>query len=727
MGQDSLAGHSSIVGTDKIIVNASELRTLRQLARLNGVQTSYTDMAGLAREASPEALTAVLAALGSPVTQVADMREHLVAARRAQWQRPLEPVTIVWDGKSARSALRLPANVSGRKCDIRLRLEDGRALDLSRKRAAGSRLKPVEFDGAAYVEQTLALPSLALGYHQLEVETQEGVFRSLVVSAPAKSYSEAGFGKQWGVFLPFYATHSRRSWGAGNFSDGQKLSEWIASMGGAVAASLPLLATFLDGPICEPSPYSPASRLFWNEFYLDIESVPEFAQTADARELVRSRGFQSKLAEFRRGREIDYRREAQLRRQVLELLAKKFFSVSSPRRREFERFLKQRPEVGDYACFRAACEQANRSWHTWPERQRKGRLRPGDYDPQVQQYHSYVQWLAQEQIDRLAHSCQTRGVKLYLDLPLGVNPDGYDVWRERGVFTSGASAGAPPDLFFSKGQNWGFAPLHPEACREQGYRYVLDYLRFQMRHTGMLRIDHVMGLHRLYWVPQGMSADQGCYVRYPADELYALLCLESVRHKTMLVGEDLGTVPPEVDARMKRHGLRQMYVVQFEQRPNAREPLPPPPARSVASLNTHDMPTFAAHLRGADLADRADLGLFKPGQIGVERKRRKELTAAVIKFLRRGRWVDAKQPRADSVLRACLKWLSASDAEMLLINLEDLWLEESPQNVPGTHRERPNWRRKARFTIERIVEDNRLREMLEEVDRLRSGSPERDA
>jgi 4-alpha-glucanotransferase len=490
-------------------------------------------------------------------------------------------------------------------------------------------------------------------------------------------------------------------------------------LGGGIAASLPLLAAFLDCPTCEPSPYSPASRLFWNEFYLDIESIPEFSRSAKAQKLVHSAGFRRRLAGFRRSRVIDYRQQNRLRREVLEPLADAFFASESPRRGAFEKFLKERPEVRDYARFRAVCEQRNCSWHSWPERQRDGQLLSNDCDGRTERYYLFSQWLAQDQIGQLVQSCRGQGGQLYLDLPLGVNPDGFDAWRERAVFASGANAGAPPDAFFSKGQDWGFAPLHPQACREQGYRYVLDYLRFQMRHTGILRIDHVMGLHRLYWVPHNTASGQGAYVRYPADELYALLCLESVRHKTALVGEDLGTVPPQVRAKMKRHHVRGMYVLQFEQRPDPAKPLRSPPVACVASLNTHDMPTFAAHWTGKDIADRAELGLLSRKQVALERRRRQQLNAALTQFLRRKRLLGRRRDTADAVFRACLRWLSASPADVLLINLEDLWLEETPQNVPGTSQERPNWRRKARFTIEEITADPGLRAFLEEIHRLR--------
>jgi 4-alpha-glucanotransferase len=331
----------------------------------------------------------------------------------------------------------------------------------------------------------------------------------------------------------------------------------------------------------------------------------------------------------------------------------------------------------------------------------------------------FAQWLVQEQMDQVLADCAARGVSFYLDLPLGVNPDGYDVWANQKLFVHDASVGAPPDVFFTKGQDWSFPPLHPQRIREDGYRYVIDYLRFQMRHTGLLRLDHVMGLHRLWWVPRGASAAEGAYVGYNAEELYAILCLESHRHQTMLVGENLGTVPAEVNRSMKRRGLRSMYVVQYEARPNPKRSLRKPPRDCVASLNTHDMPTFAAFWKGLDIVDRQRLGLLKPKEARAERKRRTQLREALVKFLgRKSRRHEATGPRlsntatAHQVLLALLRFLARSEAEVVLVNLEDLWLETEPQNTPGTSTERVNWKRKMRFPLDDFLARAETKEML---------------
>jgi 4-alpha-glucanotransferase len=510
-----------------------------------------------------------------------------------------------------------------------------------------------------------------------------------------------------------YAVHSGRSWGAGNFGDWQKFADWVASLGGSVAATLPLLSAFLDYPACEPGPYSPASRLFWNEFYLDIEAIPEFRTCSAARKLVNSPAFAQRLGAFRSAPLVDWNEQWLARRAVLAKLCEFFYArPHGARWRDFQQFTT--PEVEDYARFRAACEHTRQPWPHWSERMREGDLRAGDFSERAFQFHLYVQWLATRQIEQLVAS-RRQAIQMYLDLPLGVHPDSYDVWRHRESFALRARVGSPPDPTFPKGQNWGFAPLHPQQLRASGYRYLRDYLGFQMRQTGMLRIDHVMGLHRLYWIPEGRNADEGAYVSYNAEELYAILCLESQRHQTVLVGEDLGTVPPEVPKRMARHDLRRMYVVQYSLRPNPRNALIRPPPNSVASLNTHDMPPFAAFADGMDILDRADLGLIPNSQVTSEMRGRAQLLNSLRAFLRQRGLLLRSDDSLPALLRATLLWLATSDAEIVLVNLEDLWLETLPQNVPATSRECPNWRRKAAYSIEQLAASPVFGQLLSEI------------
>jgi 4-alpha-glucanotransferase len=380
-------------------------------------------------------------------------------------------------------------------------------------------------------------------------------------------------------------------------------------------------------------------------------------------------------------------------------MARFFFSHPSDRGRSFQGFLEANRLVEDYARFRAVGERLRAPWPEWPKRLGDGNIGPADCDEATTQYYLYTQWLASEQMDALAAKAQTGGRGLYLDFPLGVHPHGYDVWREREAFALDVSVGAPPDVFFTKGQNWSFPPLRPEQMRANHYRYVIASLDHHLKPAGILRIDHVMGLHRLFWIPDGMEASEGVYVRYPAEELFALVSLASHRHRSWIVGENLGTVPSYVNPTLARHDIYRMYVLQYELRPGPKRPLRAVRSDAVASLNTHDMPPFAAYWEGLDIEERRAMGLLDDVGVRRERNGRESAKRALVEYLKRqGRLTGPAT--MEEVFRACLSHLSASPARLVLVNVEDLWGETSPQNVPGTCDERPNWRQKAAYDLE---------------------------
>jgi 4-alpha-glucanotransferase len=504
----------------------------------------------------------------------------------------------------------------------------------------------------------------------------------------------------------------------GDLRDLSAVGRWVRELGGAAVSTLPLLASFLDEPL-DPSPYAPVSRRFWNELYLDLSAVPELRSSSRARRVVESAGFKAETRRLRAMPRVDHRAAMAVKRRVLEVLCAELHRVDSQRRGAFERFVAQRQGLEDYARFRATVEKRGAPWGAWPARLRDGKLRPGDGDQRVERYHRYVQWLMSEQLGKLARTARSGGADLALDLPVGVHPDGFDSWRERAAFVDGVSAGAPPDDFFPWGQNWGFRPLHPQRSREQGHRYFIESLRNHLQFAGVLRIDHIMGLHRLYWVPEGFAADEGTYVRYPAEELYAVICIESHRHGSRIVGEDLGTVPAYVRSSMKRHGVERLYALQAALPTRARRRVPAVPASAVASLNTHDMPTFAGFWGALDIDERVELGLLEPEQAGAEHTRRGHQREACIRELRRRGHVTGNPPSARTAVRGSLVALASSSAATVLVSLEDLWLETRPQNVPGTTTERPNWRRKASLSLEAIRRDKRIRSTLRAVDRRR--------
>jgi len=692
---------------------------LPTVARLYNIQAKYRDGFGQIRAAPPEAILNVLSSLGAPVRAHEDLPGALRERRQAQWQRCIEPITVSWQDRPLKIKLRLPERLARSQITAEVILENGTRLDARCADVPG--VKPVlkEIEGERYVARYLLLQAtLPLGYHRLHLRLADLRLESLLISAPLRAYVPAhSDGKRWGVFCPVYALNSARNWGAGDFTDLARFADFIRSFNGDAVATLPLLASFLDEPF-NPSPYAPVSRLFWNEFYLDVTKIAEFKRCRSAQALAGSGEFQSQLNAARAHSLIDYRSIMALKRGVLEELLKFLSGKKSRRLTEFKSYAASHPLARNYAAFRAKMERERKSWLHWPRAGRDGILTPDDYDESAYHYHLYVQWQCDEQTRRLHDQTKEAGTALYLDFPLGVNRDGFDVWRERELFALSACGGAPPDGLFVKGQNWGFPPFNPEAVRRQEYRYYIDCLRHHMALASMLRIDHVMGLHRAFWVPQGFSAADGLYVHHPAEEYYAILSLESHRQCTQIVGENLGTVPFYVNEAMARHDILGMHVGIFGVNPTA-EALDKVPAKTVASLNTHDTATFMGFWRGSDIEDRLALGLMSEAQARDESQYRAAQRQALAGFLQARGWLRDDPADPGAVLEAWLSFLAENEEEFLLINLEDLWLEPAPQNVPGTWDERPNWQRRARLSLEALRESGSVAKLLKRIGDIR--------
>ena len=678
-------------------------RGLSELARLYGLQTTYEGMDGARRQSDAEAVTLVLRALGAPLDDVRDAPEALRARRSELDACGIQPVQVAWDGALPEVRVRL-AHDESERASIEIRLESGEVI------SQPCRAEPVAARPRAGWTATHSLRigrRLPHGYHSLHVETSGSTFHTLVIAAPRRAWAPDV--REWGVFMPLHALCSSNTWGVGSYRDLAAAAEWVASLGGSFFATLPLLATFLDAPF-EPSPYSPASRLFWSELFIDVTAVPGWQPDPDAA---------AEVDACRAGDVVDYRRVAALKRRELE----RALGRAGPAvRAELEQFTAAHEHVTDYARFRAVCDRRRESWQLWPDRMRDGTLRDGDFAPEDFDYHVFAQWQADRQLTAFGTVRDGSSASLYLDMPLGVNPAGYDAWRFRSLFAEGVSAGAPPDPLFTGGQNWGFRPLVPHELRASGYRYFIETVRHHLRHAPMLRLDHVMALHRLYWVPDGISATRGVYVRYADDELFAILVLESARHRAVIIGEDLGTVPPAVRRMMDRHAIHRMHVVQFEAEGEDAATVTAPDENVIASLNTHDMPLFAGFWRGSDIEDQLDLGLIDEAGKAEAMAARAALRIRLSRSVGAGGEVDAGLVR-----QRLLERLAASAARYVLVTLEDLWLEDRPQNVPGTSHERPNWQRRARRTLDEIVADPGIRRMLRSIDEHRKQRRNRNA
>ncbi|WP_166819675.1 4-alpha-glucanotransferase [Thalassoroseus pseudoceratinae] len=715
---------------------------LEQLAALFGVQLSYMDVGGQTQHVSEKSLLAVLNALGANVSSSEDAVELLDEKRRKLAEQGLPTVAVVWENEPLSARLTLPESLATMTGQVTITTEFDKTLletvDLStlEPMAVDWSQDPTYFDDSlpeGYVARKFVLDiELPFGYHHLQLEVGGHSWTTQIIYAPLKCFAptdrvNATKSHVWGVFLPVYSLVTEDTWGAGAYSDLERMAEWSGGLGGGMTGSLPLLSSYLDDP-CDPSPYAPVSRLFWNEIYLDIHAIPDYKDCPEAQELVESQDYQDRLREIREKKLVDYRGLMALKREVLELLADKVFRDQGERYKELMQRRESHPLLDDYAQFRATQETTRTSWTDWDEPRRSGQLSESDYDEKRFRYHLYAQFLATEQLAHLSVAAEATGTGLYLDLPLGVRPDGYDVWRFQHVYANGAHIGAPPDMMFTKGQNWGFAPQHPERLREDCYRHVRDYLHHHMQFSRQLRIDHVMCLHRLYWIPEGVSASDGAYVRYRPEEWYAVLAVESHRHEACVIGENLGTVPPGVNEALERHGVAQMFVLQYQLQSDQDDLIGQVPAGCITCINTHDMPPFAAWWEGLDILDRHDLGLIDSETVDREQRERSDLKRQLTRWMRGKRpiqepaWPDEDaNVSAAEVIQALHEFFAASPAEFLIVNQEDLFLETQPQNVPGTTGDvRPNWRRRAQRTFEEFSSDPAVVESLQRIDKLRA-------
>jgi 4-alpha-glucanotransferase len=712
-------------------VNDDELRhSLFELARAVGVQTEYWDVRGEHHVAGVDPLLAVLAALGLPIEVLGDVHaawgEHL---ERVAGQ-VVEPVLVSWDGAPLTVDLRLPEHDPADRAHATLVCEhDGEiALGTAHFDAHVGHLDDIGGHRVFTRPMTFSA-EWPTGYHTLVLEVPgRPVIERPVLAAPTTVAGPDPDERGWGVFAPLYAL--RREGGLGpHVGDLDAVGAWIASLGGSLVATLPLLATYLDRPF-DPSPYTPVSRLFWNELYLDLERLVADAELAP--ELLDAAAVRHEVAAVLAAPVFPVRRQADLVRRVLaELVA----TAGAP-----ERVLaggsgdsgappgpSDPGEVADYARFRAAVAATGTGWHGWPAEMRAGDLSGLALDPDLVAAHHLAQVAMGHQLAGVAAGLRQRGQRLYLDLPVGVHADGYDTWRHRDLFARGMGTGAPPDDFFAEGQDWGFPPIVPEASRAQGHRHWRDCLRHHMQTAGVLRLDHVMGLHRLFWVPSGGTAGDGVYVHGPREELFAVLAIESRRHDCWVVGEDLGTVPDEIREAMWRHQLLGMHVSEF-QVPSWPGAAPESPAiRSVASLDTHDTPPLAAFLEGLDIERRLAAGQLDPGDAESAHDARRQQAENLRGHLVAAGLLVEPSDRTEpidpaAVASAATVLLGESDAALVLVTLEDLWGETEPQNVPGTPVDRPNWVHRFRDTITELAGDDRVADALVRLDSARQGA-----
>ncbi len=717
---------------------------LTHLARLHGIAPEYRDTHGRVHVVSEATLHALLATMGIAASADNEVEQALAAHAAGRGRPAVAPVLVVRQGMSPSIRVNLGTPLSWRLIEEGGATHDGwvapAALDNQAPKDAGSETPACEF----------LLPiEPPLGYHRLLFFSGETVLgETQLIVTPARCYRPPSLdhdGRCWGLAIQLYALRSARNWGIGDFTDLATIGVQSAASGASILGVSPLHALFPHNP-AHASPYSPSSRLFLNVLYLDVEAIPEFDECEEVRTLVTSDDFQATLRRLRSTELVDYVGVAKLKARALTLLYTHFrvrhLGPGGARADAFAAFCRGGGEgLRRHALFEAlqehfgSVEAPNARWHTWPEDLRDPRS-PGierfatEHVERVD-YYRYLQWQAELQLDGAARRSHEAGLEVgfYADLAVSIDREGAEAWANQHIYAVTASVGAPPDDFNLRGQDWGLPPPYPERLREAAYGPFIATLRANMRHAGALRIDHVMGLMRLFWVPVGATPSEGAYVYYPLEELLGILALESQRQRCLVIGEDLGTVPDELRRVLAEAAVLSYQVLLFERQGTGEFKLPAMyPTQAIVAASTHDLPTLTGWWESRDLVLRAELGLFpvdesRGQQFAARGPDRARLLRALDHeaLLPSGISTDPSLLPAmtDAVALAVHAFLAQTPAQLLVVQLEDVLGVRDQANLPATVDTYPNWRRKLPLTLERFTSDERFVELGRTLRRLR--------
>lgn len=720
----------------------SERATLVRLAALVGIEPRYTDALGQTREASDETLLALTVAFGlpsDPVQAAAELEERERSAPLG-----LGPVHFV-PAEDPHPCLPVRLADAGREIAWTCRLENG-----------GEQRGRATIGGQAEeVSAQMPLPAgLPLGYHRLAVEAQGVATEIDLIVAPERCHlpPQLAEGERvWGLTCQLYGVHSAHDWGIGDFTDLATLGTAAGACGAAVLGINPLHALFAAEPL-HYSPYSPSSRIWLDYLYIDAKAVPGFADDETVQSLLQSQWFGATHWAACSAPLVDYGAVGALKRTVLEALYRRFRqqdlaengAAQTELGQSFRRFQQAGGQsLADFAVFESLHEhycqkKQGFSWRNWPTPMRDPRSSEVSAFTAAHwkrvEFFQFLQWQADSQLAAAAKAGQHGGLSigLYHDLAVGADPNGAEAWADQGLVAPYASIGAPPDMLNRAGQNWGLAPINPMVLRNQSFAPFIACVRANMRHAGVLRIDHVMSLLRLYWIPNGMEATRGTYVSYPLDDLLRIVALESCRQHCAVVGEDLGTVPEGFRERMRAANVLSYRIMMFERRENGSF-IPPQeyPPLAAASAATHDLATLEGFWLGRDIAWRRQLDLYPDAAAAAadaaERERDRHLLLDAL--IAEGLLAETDRAQfltesGDVVYRPTLgeaiqRYLARSQARLMLVQIEDLTGEIEQANLPGTTDAHPNWRRRLGRPIEEIIDGGELRRLAALIERER--------
>lgn len=682
---------------------------LDRAAKAAGISLSYTNAKGESEATGDETIKALLAVMSHP---------------QKPTDAPLPPVQVFCGG------------------DARLLNPEGRGIYQWRLISEKGRI----FEGELQAGQPFMLPApLGHGYHWLTLAKNKRQWRTRIILAPRRCWQPEALRKGekcWGALVQLYTLRSADNWGIGDFGDLQQLLEQVAKQGGDFVGLNPLHALYPATPEFA-SPYSPSSRRWLNIIYINVAQLADFQQSQAAQKWWTSVKTQRALEKARKTEFVDYAAVMALKLPALRYAWKQFRqrSADDAQQLAYAAFIRDGGDSLRYQAAydglqaeRCAADAAEWGWPAWPEAWRNSQLPAVQHWCQTHQdeiaFWQWLQWLAQTQFAQ----CWTRSqalhmrVGLYRDLAVGVAEGSAETWHDPELYRLQASVGAPPDRLGPLGQNWGLPPMDPHVMRERGYQPFTEMLRANMRDCGALRIDHVMALLRLWWVPKGETADKGAYVSYPVQDLLAILALESQRHRCMVIGEDLGTVPKEIVGLLRASGIFSWKVMWFEQQRDGRYRLPDDyPQQSIASASTHDLPTLSGFWNAEDFVLGEKLNLY-PGKallasLYAQRAKQKQALLDALHLAgampARGAKQAADLTMTPGLKLAMHKFLAKTHSALLGLQPEDWIGMSAPVNVPGTIDQYPNWRRKLTQPLDELFSDREVKKLLRIVSETR--------
>lgn len=728
---------------------------LTRLASLKGIETDYRDVWGHIHSSTQETTMKILSAMGCPVEPLEDLKKAVLAEEHRSWRQLTEPVLIISMGSLPEEMhFQFPAEEQDLEpvdlpedlgVQLNIHEENG---DVTIHYFPQEKLlfrEAARIEGALYLRGSLPFPQgLPLGYHYCSVVLRQGERHFAqdvkVIVCPEQTYippALRGNGKRAGFMVSLAGLRSRNNWGVGDFGDLKELMRWaIERLHVEVVGLLPLHYLSNKEPY-NISPYYPSSRLYRNLIYLSVPEIEEYEYSLKAKEIMAGSETLNLMNETRNSKKVQFEKVDRLKRKVLQKVFQTFLErhwkeagQETQRQKEFQAYIEGEGEWLDrFSVFCALTdyfEKENQELYTWeqwpnpfqdPHSQEVITFK-NEHWPEVL-FHQYLQWQIEEQLSAVQELAMKfgSGIGLYHDLALGIDPWGADSWAWRDYTIPGVKVGAPPDDFSPKGQDWGFFPPDGGKYRQEGYQLFALEIRKNSCPGGALRIDHILKFSRLFWILEGRPAHEGVYVKYFLEEFLKILALESVRNKTLIIGEDLGTLPDQLREVLQKKGVFSCRLFYFEKDETGQLIHPEAyPELALASVSTHDLPPLAGFWGMGDIALRKNLGLFaKEEQFyqalaeRIKDKRRMVDRLQQLGFLSKE---DALTLQAqeepvvtEGLHRAVLSYVLSTKAKLAVISQEDLFLEKNQLNLPGTITAYPNWSRKMQYSIEELWND----------------------